>query len=152
MARSSKHGVSEASLVERATVKNRPALSGTGRRRGRPTKAAAAGAWGLEQFSAPKIHAALDSFGVEEMIRTLVALARNDTLDDKKRPIVPATARLKAIERIRDLHGALASTEAGIAERSGVADLPGDDDGDPDYGRISLGDNRTQDEHIAAET
>ena len=122
--------MSEAQLVAQATIADHPAHRASRRRVGRPTNAEAAGAWGLSQFDAPTIRAALDGYGVEELVRTLVKIARNDDVDDKGRLVVAPTARLKACEKIRELHSVLAATEQGVRERNGPDEEPEDDDPD----------------------
>ncbi len=121
--------MSEAALVAQATIANHPAHGGSRRRRGRPTLAESASSWALSQFDPCSIREALDGFGVEELVQTLVKIARNDDVDEKGRAVVAPMARLKATERIRQLHVALAETEPGVLERQ-----PPDPDEDPGNG------------------
>lgn len=131
MARNGKRrDVSSQRLMQAAAVQEHPAHGGSRRRRGRPTKLEAAGQWGVAQFSASRIHAALDDFDVEELVKSYVAIARDNTLEAKGRPIVATTAKLRALEKLRELHHDLASTESMIFEKFGGNDEPEYDDPD----------------------
>ena len=132
MARNGKRGgVSQQALIQAAAVQAHPAHGNNHRRPGRPTKVEAAGKWGLEQFEAPRIHSALSGFGVEELVKSYVAIARDVSCDDKGRPVVATTARLRALEKLRELHHDLAATESTVSERVRADEDPKhDDDGD----------------------
>ena len=129
MARSRKHAMTETQLVAQAVIFRHPAHGGSRRRRGRPTNSESASALALSQFDPSLIRESLDGYGVRELVQTLVKIARCDDVDEKGRAVVAPMARLKATERIRQLHVALAETEPGVLERQ-----PPDPDEDPGNG------------------
>ena len=78
------------------------------------------------------IYEALDDFDVTELVKGYVEIARDDSRDDKGRPIVATTAKLRALEKIRELHHDLASTERMVFERVRADEDPEDDNDDDD--------------------
>ncbi len=56
---------------------------------------------------------------VTRLIRTLSAIAGDDRVDDKGKPVTTANARMQALDRLREYHGLIAGCHLEFLEASG---------------------------------
>ena len=59
------------------------------------------------------------AWDVTRVIRELIAIAQDDRVDDKGKPVTTANARMQALDRLREYHGLIAGCHLEFLEASG---------------------------------
>ena len=102
-------------------------------RSGAPDVQRQATLWGLHQFDPTAIWRALQgqspssddkmhkngAWDVTRVIRELIAIAKDDRVDDKGKPVTTANAKMQALDRLREYHGLIAGCHLEFLEVSG---------------------------------
>ena len=102
-------------------------------RSGAPDVQRQATLWGLHQFDPTAIWRALQgqspssedkmhktgAWDVTRVIRELIAIAKDDRVDDKGKPVTTANAKMQALDRIREYHALIAGCHLEFLEASG---------------------------------
>ena len=125
--------VIDSELVEFfVAAKNTPKLRHP-HRSGAPDVQRQATIWGLHQYDPTAVWRALQgqsspaddkmhkegAWDVTRVIRVLIAIAQDDRLDDKGKPVTTANAKMQALDRLREYHGLIASCHPEFLEETG---------------------------------